>query len=55
MVTHVWAALLWQVRAKEAPVETAKYLGHGVCDQVTRSSSLAVAVSDAESIARCRL
>ncbi|KAJ4444916.1 hypothetical protein ANN_06715 [Periplaneta americana] len=40
------------VRAKEAPVETAKYLGHGVCDQVTRSSSLAVAVSDAESIAR---
>ncbi|XP_023724499.1 DNA repair protein REV1 isoform X2 [Cryptotermes secundus] len=40
------------VRAKEAPVETAKFLGHGVCDQVTRSCTLATAVSDQDTIAR---
>ncbi|XP_063236410.1 DNA repair protein REV1 [Bacillus rossius redtenbacheri] len=45
-------ALKLMVRAKDAPVETAKFLGHGVCDNVTRSSSLAAPVADAEAIAR---
>lgn len=40
------------VRAKEAPIETAKFLGHGVCDQVTRSSTLVTAVADQDIIAR---
>lgn len=40
------------VRAKAAPIETAKFLGHGVCDQVTRSSTLATAVADQDIIAR---
>uniref|UniRef100_A0A6A7FQN7 DNA repair protein REV1 n=1 Tax=Hirondellea gigas TaxID=1518452 RepID=A0A6A7FQN7_9CRUS len=29
-----------KVRSKEAPVETAKYMGHGVCDNIAKSSSL---------------
>uniref|UniRef100_A0A1B6D5V3 DNA repair protein REV1 n=1 Tax=Clastoptera arizonana TaxID=38151 RepID=A0A1B6D5V3_9HEMI len=29
------------VRAKDAPEETAKFLGHGVCDNFTKSSTLA--------------
>ncbi|XP_021918564.1 DNA repair protein REV1 isoform X2 [Zootermopsis nevadensis] len=40
------------VRAKEAPIETAKFLGHGVCDHVTRSSTLTTAVADQDTIAR---
>jgi len=43
---------VWQVRAKAAPVETAKFLGHGVCDQVTRSSTLSTAVADQDIIVR---
>ena len=43
---------VWQVRAKAAPIETAKFLGHGVCDQVMRSSTLATAVADQDIIAR---
>ena len=46
---------VWQVRAKEAPIETAKFLGHGVCDQMTRSSTLATAVADQDIIARWTL
>ncbi|CAH1408060.1 unnamed protein product [Nezara viridula] len=40
------------VRSKDAPEETAKYMGHGVCDNVTKSSSLSSAISDAPSINR---
>ncbi|KAJ1522287.1 hypothetical protein ONE63_002587 [Megalurothrips usitatus] len=39
------------VRAKDAPIETAKYMGHGVCDTLSRSSKLSRAVCDADSIA----
>lgn len=28
------------IRSKDAPIETAKYMGHGVCDYVTKSQSL---------------
>lgn len=30
-----------KVRAKNAPVETAKFMGHGVCDNIAKSVSLA--------------
>ncbi|RZF44122.1 hypothetical protein LSTR_LSTR014193 [Laodelphax striatellus] len=40
------------VKAKGAPEETAKFLGHGVCDNVAKSSTLNVPVSDANSILR---
>lgn len=33
--------LKYMVRAKDAPVETAKFMGHGFCDNVSKSSSLA--------------
>lgn len=32
--------LKYMVRAKEAPVETAKFMGHGFCDNVTKSTTL---------------
>ncbi|XP_038212941.1 DNA repair protein REV1 [Zerene cesonia] len=38
------------VRAADAPVETAKFLGHGFCDVINKSSSLAVATNDSELI-----
>lgn len=34
------------VRAPEAPVETAKFMGHGFCDNVTKSITLATYTSD---------
>ncbi|KAH8239182.1 hypothetical protein KR032_001560 [Drosophila birchii] len=34
------------VRAAEAPVETSKYMGHGVCDIVNKSSNLKHATDD---------
>ncbi|XP_014282897.1 DNA repair protein Rev1 [Halyomorpha halys] len=40
------------VRSKDAPEETAKYLGHGVCDTITKSTSVTNAISDAPSIYR---
>ncbi|XP_039275828.1 DNA repair protein REV1 [Nilaparvata lugens] len=40
------------VKAKGAPEETAKFLGHGVCDNVAKSSTLNLPVSDASSILR---
>lgn len=40
------------VRAKNAPVETAKFLGHGACDYFTRSASLTVATDDPEVISK---
>ena len=35
-----------KIRAKDAPVETAKFMGHGVCDSISRSTTLAVATRD---------
>lgn len=41
-----------KIRAKDAPVETAKFMGHGVCDNVAKSVSLASATSSASVIGR---
>lgn len=38
------------VRAEEAPVETAKFLGHGFCDVINKSVSLVTATNDSEII-----
>ncbi|CAK1543218.1 unnamed protein product [Leptosia nina] len=38
------------VRAENAPLETAKFLGHGFCDTVNKSTSLAVATNSFEVI-----
>lgn len=43
------------VRAKEAPVETSKFMGHGVCDHITKSVSLSQYTNDLETITRCIL
>ncbi|XP_018789648.1 PREDICTED: DNA repair protein REV1 [Bactrocera latifrons] len=40
------------VRAKDAPLEAAKFMGHGVCDHVTKSVSLSDYTSDVEVIIR---
>ncbi|XP_017777658.1 PREDICTED: DNA repair protein REV1 isoform X2 [Nicrophorus vespilloides] len=40
------------VRAENAPTETAKYLGHGVCDSLTRSVMLPTATEDSQVIYR---
>lgn len=34
------------VRAQDAPIETAKFMGHGFCDNVTKSVTLAAHTSD---------
>ncbi|XP_015604476.1 DNA repair protein REV1 isoform X2 [Cephus cinctus] len=34
------------VRAKEAPIETPKFMGHGLCDYYTKSKNFIVAVDD---------
>ncbi|KAL2718327.1 DNA repair protein Rev1 isoform X1 [Vespula squamosa] len=34
------------VRAKEAPVETVKFMGHGLCDFITKSKNLMSAIDD---------
>jgi len=34
------------VRAAEAPVETSKYMGHGVCDIINKSSLIKYATDD---------
>lgn len=41
-----------QIKAKDAPVETAKFMGHGLCDYVTKSSSLPVPIFDSDKICR---
>ncbi|XP_076042778.1 rev1 DNA directed polymerase isoform X2 [Oratosquilla oratoria] len=41
-----------KIRAKGAPVEAAKFMGHGVCDNVARSATLASATSSASVICR---
>lgn len=38
------------VRAKEAPVETAKFMGHGFCDHVTKSTTLSSYTCDLDII-----
>ncbi|XP_049875331.1 DNA repair protein Rev1 [Pectinophora gossypiella] len=40
------------VRAAEAPVETAKFMGHGFCDVINKSVSLINATNDAEVITK---
>ncbi|CAB3247096.1 unnamed protein product [Arctia plantaginis] len=40
------------VRAKDAPVETAKFLGHGYCDVINKSVSLQTATNDLEVITK---
>ncbi|KAK7068222.1 deoxycytidyl transferase [Halocaridina rubra] len=41
-----------KIRAKDAPVETAKFMGHGVCDNIAKSVSLNLATSSADTIER---
>lgn len=40
------------VRAPEAPVETAKFMGHGFCDNVTKSVTLATYTSELSVISK---
>ena len=40
------------VRAAAAPKETSKFMGHGVCDSFSRSSTLATATDEAAVIRR---
>lgn len=40
------------VRAKDAPVETAKYMGHGACDSISRSVTLGSPTDDPNIIYR---
>ena len=40
-VTGRTVTLKLMIRAPEAPEETAKYNGHGVCDTMSRSGQLA--------------
>ena len=40
------------IRAKDAPVETSKFMGHGVCDHLTKSVSLSEFTNDAASISK---
>ncbi|XP_063870475.1 DNA repair protein REV1-like isoform X3 [Scylla paramamosain] len=41
-----------KVRAKDAPIETAKFMGHGVCDNIAKSVSLSMSTSSADIIER---
>ena len=34
------------VRAKEAPKETVKYMGHGICDNITRSKNFIASIDE---------
>ncbi len=40
------------VRAEDASTETAKFLGHGICDSFSRSSNLSFFTNDSEVILR---
>lgn len=42
--------LKYMVRAQDAPVETAKFMGHGFCDHVTKSTTLPAPTSDLDVI-----
>ena len=41
-----------KVRSKDAPVTTAKFMGHGICDNVVKSATLTGATDDACVISR---
>uniref|UniRef100_T1J4C2 DNA repair protein REV1 n=1 Tax=Strigamia maritima TaxID=126957 RepID=T1J4C2_STRMM len=41
-----------KVRKKGAPIESSKFLGHGICDSISRSVSLKSAINDPKLIAR---
>lgn len=43
-------ALKYMVRAKDAPVETAKFMGHGFCDNITKSITLSTFTCDLDVI-----
>lgn len=47
--------LKYMVRAADAPVETAKYMGHGVCDSVNKSLNLMEFTAEVEVIKRAVL
>eukprot|EP00106_Octopus_bimaculoides_P014422 XP_014781864.1 PREDICTED: DNA repair protein REV1-like [Octopus bimaculoides] len=40
------------VRREDAPLETAKYMGHGLCNNISRAVSVAIATDNAARIAR---
>ncbi|XP_059613609.1 DNA repair protein Rev1 isoform X2 [Phlebotomus argentipes] len=40
------------IRAQDAPVETAKFMGHGMCDHMTKSSAFPTLTDDPETIFR---
>ncbi|KZC10470.1 DNA repair protein REV1 [Dufourea novaeangliae] len=40
------------VRAKEAPKETAKFMGHGLCDYMTKSKNVISPIDDSDIIAK---
>ncbi|XP_076240106.1 rev1 DNA directed polymerase [Calliopsis andreniformis] len=40
------------VRAKEAPKETAKFMGHGLCDYMTKSKNLIAPIDDVEIVTK---
>lgn len=40
------------IRAKEAPKESAKFMGHGLCDYMTKSKNLIAPIDDADIIAK---
>lgn len=44
--------LKYMVRAKGAPIETAKFMGHGFCDNVTRSVTLSTYTCDLKVISQ---
>uniref|UniRef100_A0A1A9WC86 DNA repair protein REV1 n=1 Tax=Glossina brevipalpis TaxID=37001 RepID=A0A1A9WC86_9MUSC len=43
------------IRAKDAPLETSKFMGHGVCDHITKSVHLSAFTDDLEIIMRTAL
>lgn len=38
--------LKYMVRAQSAPIETAKFMGHGLCDNITKSTTLSTSICD---------
>lgn len=40
------------VRAKEASKETAKFMGHGLCDSTTKSKNLIAPIDDVDIVAK---
>lgn len=40
------------IRAKEAPKETEKFMGHGLCDYITKSKNLIAPINDVDIITK---